>query len=151
MDDSYTNCKLVLAAVLICTTVPMAMTMTPRPLRLSSATTLLARRQLEGESSSSSSGCWESLYELQSCTGEVIIFFVNGETRLGRGCCSAIRKIELECWPQLLGALGFTTQETNILRRYCDDAADTSGSVVPPPPPSTVAPNTTEYGQNSRP
>nr|CAD1835298.1 unnamed protein product [Ananas comosus var. bracteatus] len=43
--------------------------------------------------------CWDSLVELRSCTGEVILFFLNGETYLGPSCCRAIRVIEHHCWP----------------------------------------------------
>lgn len=145
--DNFDIKFVVLAVVVICTmAVPMAM---ERPLKLSATTTTLsARLRLDGESSGSSS-CWESLYELQSCTGEVIVFFFNGETQLGHGCCRAIRIIEHQCWPQLLGSLGFTSQETDVLRGYCD-AADSSGSVSLPPP-FYVAPNTSVYGLTSSP
>ncbi|GAB4854336.1 hypothetical protein Ancab_022922, partial [Ancistrocladus abbreviatus] len=64
----------------------------------------------------STNGCWESLTQLQSCTGEVIQFFYNGEASLGMGCCHAIYVIQHNCWPAMLGALGFTSQESDILR-----------------------------------
>lgn len=77
--------------------------------------------------------CWDSLMELKSCTGEVILFFINGETYLGPGCCRAIRIIEHQCWAAdaMLTALGFTAEEGDVLRGYCDGAADSS----PPPLP----------------
>ncbi|RZC68605.1 hypothetical protein C5167_032481 [Papaver somniferum] len=50
---------------------------------------LAARLQSDG----SYSGCWDSLTELQACTGEVILFFLNGETHSGRNCCRAIHII----------------------------------------------------------
>ncbi|CAL2276303.1 unnamed protein product [Prunus armeniaca] len=50
------------------------------------------------------------------------MFFLNGETYLGDGCCEAIRIIEHQCWPALLGMLEFTTEETDVLKGYCDEA-----------------------------
>lgn len=84
--------------------------------------------RLQSNGSSSSTECWDSLGELKSCTGEVILFFLNGETYLGPNCCRAIRIIEHQCWPAMLGALGFTPEEGDILRGYCDSDA----SPVPP-------------------
>ncbi|BBH08921.1 Protein of unknown function D [Prunus dulcis] len=79
---------------------------------------LEARLNLDEESSN----CWNSLFQLQACSGEVVMFFLNGETYLGHGCCEAIQTIEHQCWPALLGTLGFTTEETNVLKGYCDEA-----------------------------
>nr|CAD1834897.1 unnamed protein product [Ananas comosus var. bracteatus] len=81
--------------------------------------------------------CWDSLVELRSCTGEVILFFLNGETYLGPSCCRAIRVIKHHCWAidVLLASLGFTAQEGDILRGYCDPANDSSDPSTPPPPP----------------
>ncbi|GMH25126.1 hypothetical protein Nepgr_026969 [Nepenthes gracilis] len=76
-----------------------------------------------------STNCWNSLFELQSCTGEVIQFFYNGETYLGPNCCRAIRIIEHNCWPALLGSLGFTPEEGAILRGYCDAEEESSSSL----------------------
>ncbi|KAI3502708.1 hypothetical protein L1887_30948 [Cichorium endivia] len=87
-------------------------------------------------------GCWESLFELQSCTGEIILFFINGETYLGKGCCKAIEKINKKCWPTLLGALGFTNEEGDILRGYCD-TSDDNGNVPTTTPPPQAANSTT--------
>ncbi|KAJ0980028.1 hypothetical protein J5N97_015502 [Dioscorea zingiberensis] len=81
--------------------------------------------------------CWDSLMELKSCTGEVILFFLNGETYLGPSCCRAIRVIEHHCWAAeaMLAALGFTPEEGDALRGFCD-ANSTSSSSSPSPPPS---------------
>ncbi|KAM0954601.1 putative Egg cell-secreted protein 1.1/1.5 [Dioscorea sansibarensis] len=64
--------------------------------------------------------CWESLLALKSCTGEVILFFLNGETYLGPSCCKAIRVIEHHCWAAeaMLAALGFTPEEGDALRCF---------------------------------
>ncbi|MCL7039272.1 hypothetical protein MKW94_007400 [Papaver nudicaule] len=94
-------------------------------------TSLAARLQSNG----SYSECWDSLTELQACTGEVILFFLNGETHLGRNCCKAIHIIQHNCWPAMLGSFGFTEEEGDILRGYCDATAD-----VFLPPPSHIVP-----------
>ncbi|KAL5726992.1 hypothetical protein ACHQM5_000230 [Ranunculus cassubicifolius] len=92
----------------------------------SRASTLATRLQLDN-----SYKCWESLFELRACTGEVILFFINGETYLGPNCCRAIRVIEHQCWPSMLSSIGFTEKEGDILRDYCD-----STDSAPPSPPS---------------
>ncbi|KAL6211302.1 hypothetical protein ACLB2K_016529 [Fragaria x ananassa] len=73
------------------------------------------------------------------------MFFLNGETTLSNGCWEAIRVIEHQCWPSLLGSLGFTTQETDdILKGYCDDEAEQThhhSSPSIPSPPSVFHPN----------
>ncbi|XVF25368.1 hypothetical protein REPUB_Repub13aG0206800 [Reevesia pubescens] len=91
----------------------------PKPTTTNS---LMARLKLDEESSN----CWDSLVQLQSCTGELIMFFMNGETDLGHGCCQAIRTISHQCWPTMIDALGFTTEETHVLEGYCDHEDDQS-------------------------
>ncbi|KAK8958260.1 Egg cell-secreted protein 1.1 [Platanthera guangdongensis] len=90
--------------------------------------------------------CWEALMELRSCTGEVVLFFLNGETYLGPSCCRAIQVIQKQCWAAdaMLIALGFTAQEGFVLRGFCDAAAEqTAPAALPPPrsPPSTASPS----------
>ncbi|XP_023639535.1 egg cell-secreted protein 1.3 [Capsella rubella] len=63
--------------------------------------------------------CWDALYELKSCTNEIVLFFLNGETKLGHGCCNAVDVITNDCWPAMLTSLGFTSEETNVLRGFC--------------------------------
>ncbi|MED6108429.1 hypothetical protein PIB30_023836 [Stylosanthes scabra] len=70
--------------------------------------------------------CWDSLLELKSCTNEIVLFFLNGESHLGQDCCHAIYVLTRNCWPALLTSLGFTVEETDILRGYCDAAANNS-------------------------
>lgn len=96
-----------------------------------SAMSLATRLKLEGESTN----CWESLFQLQACTGEVIMFFLNGETYLGPSCCRAIRVVSHDCWPDMLGSLGFTSEEGDVLQGYCD-AEKQHDDVPPPSPPS---------------
>jgi hypothetical protein len=90
--------------------------------------------------------CWEALMDIKSCTGEIILFFLNGEAYLGPGCCRAIRVIEQRCWAAdaMLSVIGFTPEEGDMLKGYCDagDDDDTGGdghhqsvggSSAPPP------------------
>ncbi|XP_057459175.1 egg cell-secreted protein 1.1-like [Lotus japonicus] len=101
-----------------------------RAMRSHSSATLAARLKLDGESPPN---CWESLFQLQACTGEVITFFLNGETYLGPSCCRAIRVVGHDCWPGMLASLGFTSQEGNILEGYCDAVEEPRS---PPSPPT---------------
>ncbi|KAJ3671419.1 hypothetical protein LUZ60_007498 [Juncus effusus] len=90
------------------------------------------------------SDCWTSLIELKSCTNEIILFFLNGESYLTMDCCHAIRTITHRCWPSMLSTVGFTVEEADILRGYCDaelaPPAPTMGSLSPiqSPAPATV-------------
>ncbi|OMO68125.1 hypothetical protein COLO4_29870 [Corchorus olitorius] len=77
---------------------------------------LIGRLKLDEESPS----CWEALMQLQACAGEVILFFLNGETYLGEACCESIHTIGQQCWPNMLETLGYTTEEGDILQGYCD-------------------------------
>ncbi|GMJ08657.1 EGG CELL 1.4 [Hibiscus trionum] len=89
------------------------------------------------------SECWSALNELKSCTDEIIIFFVNGQTDIDSECCRAIEVITRNCWPAMLTSIGFTSEEGNILRGYCDAspapapapaAAPLAGSPISPVP-----------------
>ncbi|KAB2008657.1 hypothetical protein ERO13_D10G105500v2 [Gossypium hirsutum] len=74
--------------------------------------------------------CWNALNELKSCTDEIILFFVNGQTDIGPECCGGIEVITRKCWPTMLTSLGFTSEEGNILRGYCD-ASSTPAAAAP--------------------
>lgn len=105
---------------------------TARPLLNSSSSNLRARLKLVvGDDGDQASNCWDSLIQLQACTSEIILFFMNGETYLGHGCCEAIRIIVDQCWPNMMDTLGFTDEEGDILEGYCD--RETS-----PPPQEAV-------------
>ncbi|KAG2244537.1 hypothetical protein Bca52824_093624 [Brassica carinata] len=71
--------------------------------------------------------CWNALYELKSCTNEIVLFFLNGETKLGASCCEAVDVITTNCWPAMLTSLGVTSEEANVLRGFCQDP-NSSGS-----------------------
>ncbi|XP_047974745.1 egg cell-secreted protein 1.1-like [Salvia hispanica] len=101
-----------------------AMLASPLMISARSRSSLAARLKVAEEEPSS---CWDALLELQSCSGEMVMFFLNGETQLGENCCSAIKVIERQCWPSMLATLGITPEESNVLRGYCDAAA------APPP------------------
>ncbi|KAL4335341.1 hypothetical protein GQ457_07G030530 [Hibiscus cannabinus] len=90
---------------------------------------LLARLKLDVESPD----CWNSLIQLQSCTGELIMFFLNGETEIGQSCCHAILTVSNRCWPNMIDTLGFTTEETLVVEGYCvheDDQSTPSVAVT---------------------
>lgn len=80
--------------------------------------------------------CWDALVELKACSNEIILFFLNGETSLGAPCCDAIDIITRSCWPAMLTSLGFTPEEGNILRGYCD--AKAAGGPAPSPASSSL-------------
>ncbi|KAJ7978909.1 Egg cell-secreted protein 1.1 [Quillaja saponaria] len=103
------------------------------------ALSLAVRLKMDVESSSNPY-CWDSLFQLQACTGEAIIFFLNGETYLGPSCCQAIRVIEHDCWPEMLGSLGFTTEEGDILKGFCDAKAHSSPPTLPSIKPNKLIP-----------
>ncbi|KAK7282382.1 hypothetical protein RIF29_11090 [Crotalaria pallida] len=75
--------------------------------------------------------CWDALFQLQLCTGEIIMFFLNGETYLGSGCCNALLTIAQICWPDMITTLGLTQQEGDILRGYCDEEAHHNNKSMP--------------------
>lgn len=88
---------------------------------------LVARLKMDASSPS----CWESLVQIQACTGEVVMFFLNGETYLGEACCRAIDNIAHQCWPDMLETLGYTTEEGDILQAYCDHETDHNNKSPP--------------------
>ncbi|XP_042495161.1 egg cell-secreted protein 1.2-like [Macadamia integrifolia] len=82
--------------------------------------------RLEGDGGDGGGGmveCWNALLELRSCTNEIIVFFLEGEAYLGLDCCRAIRVITRQCWPSMLTNLGFTAEEGDILKGYCDSSS----------------------------
>ncbi|XP_010526631.1 PREDICTED: egg cell-secreted protein 1.2 [Tarenaya hassleriana] len=81
--------------------------------------------------------CWNALYELKSCTNEIVVFFLNGQTKLGPDCCRAVHVITSNCWPAMLTSIGFTSDEANVLRGYCLNPDD-SGDSSPAPSPAHV-------------
>ncbi|KAK9127141.1 hypothetical protein Syun_015938 [Stephania yunnanensis] len=73
--------------------------------------------------------CWNALLELKSCSNEIVLFFLNGESYLGQDCCRGIRTIMFQCWPSMLTSIGFTAEEGDVLRGYCDASATASAPV----------------------
>lgn len=142
-----TNGSLMIKAVLLLSMAALlAATVSARQVSVTSAATALRHRLRldKGDSGEGSSACWESLFALRACTGEVILFFMNGENYLGQGCCRAVRTIHHYCWANsVFGSLGLTTQEFDILRGYCDATADDDHSAPPPPPPPSSPQPTT--------
>ncbi|TKY51430.1 Egg cell-secreted protein 1.1 [Spatholobus suberectus] len=102
--------------------------------KLCSHSSLAARLKLDGESAN----CWDSLFELQACTGEVITFFLNGETYLGPSYCQAIRVVGHDCWPDMLASMGFTFEEGDVLQGYCDAKQEQTHSLSSPSSPTAT-------------
>ena len=121
---AYTSRLLLLAFLVLSFS---SLTVISRELKPKSST-LWERLKLDEDGTST---CWDSLFELQSCTGEVVLFFLNGETYLGPSCCNAIRTIEHHCWPSMLGSVGINSEESDILLGYCD-ANEGSNPTSPP-------------------
>ncbi|KAK9195167.1 hypothetical protein WN943_003286 [Citrus x changshan-huyou] len=46
-------------------------------------------------------------------------------------CCRAIDIITRNCWPAMLTSLGFTVEEGNILKGYCDESSSPSLGGLP--------------------
>ncbi|XP_026458034.1 egg cell-secreted protein 1.2-like [Papaver somniferum] len=92
--------------------------------------------------------CWNALYELRSCTNEIILFFMDGDMYLGLECCRAIRIITRDCWPSMLTSVGFTAEEGDILRGYCDASSSAAPRIshvsmlTPVQPPYISGPST---------
>lgn len=99
---------------------------------------LLAAAGYFGEDGGGIMDCWNALLELRSCSSEIVLFFINGESYIGLDCCRAIRVITRHCWTNMLSSLGFTTEESEILRGYCD--AETAAVSPPQPPPLPFTP-----------
>ncbi|GAU32604.1 hypothetical protein TSUD_71520 [Trifolium subterraneum] len=111
----------VLVALVIIALVPSTFMVESRQLsKPSNLMSLEERLKVSGEPSN----CWESLFKLQACSGEIVTFFLNGETYLGNGCCKAIKVIGHDCWPNVVASLGFTNEETYTLEGYCDEVED---------------------------
>ncbi|KAL8047304.1 hypothetical protein ABFX02_08G231800 [Erythranthe guttata] len=82
--------------------------------------------------------CLTALYKIKSCTKEILEYFATGAIDISPPCCEAISVITHKCWPSFLGTLGFSQDQTYILRGYCDAVAAAaytttrSGSVPSP-------------------
>ncbi|GAY52671.1 hypothetical protein WN943_018870 [Citrus x changshan-huyou] len=69
--------------------------------------------------------------ELKSCSNELIIFFLNSQADIGSDCCRTVDIITGNCWHAMLTSLGFTVEEGNIVRGYCDaSSAPSLGSLA---------------------
>ncbi|KAL3527928.1 hypothetical protein ACH5RR_012584 [Cinchona calisaya] len=108
----------------------------------SSATWDQMPRKLSGDPSANNGSvldCLNALTEIKSCTNEIVVFFANGKTDIGPECCKSITVITHNCWPTILTALGFTADETYVLRGYCDATSSSlSASSGPAQGPSAA-------------
>ncbi|GAY65810.1 hypothetical protein CUMW_243920 [Citrus unshiu] len=66
--------------------------------------------------------------ELKSCSNEIIILFLNVQADISPDCCHTIDIITRNCWLAMLTSLGFTVEEGNIVRGYCDASSAPSPS-----------------------
>jgi hypothetical protein len=88
--------------------------------------------------------CWGAVMGLSSCYGEILLFFVNGESYIGPDCCVAIRGATRYCWPAMLASVGFTAEEADVLRGFCDGE---EAEAARAPPPAVPAPPARGLGQ----
>lgn len=79
--------------------------------------------------------CWGALMGLSSCYSEILLFFINGESYIGPECCVAIRGATRYCWPAMLASVGFTAEEADVLRDFCDGEAAAQLGRPPVPAP----------------
>ncbi|PIN26845.1 hypothetical protein CDL12_00389 [Handroanthus impetiginosus] len=77
--------------------------------------------------------CWTALYEIISCTNEIVAYFSNGAIDITPPCCWAITVITHNCWPAMLSVLGYSPDQANILRGYCDAVASEVAEFGPVP------------------
>ncbi|KAI3451043.1 hypothetical protein Pfo_007708 [Paulownia fortunei] len=79
--------------------------------------------------------CWTALNKIRSCSNEIVAYFANGTIDITPPCCEAITLITHSCWPAVLSALGYTLDQTYILRGYCDAIAPFAKGFGPVPSP----------------
>ncbi|KAG8383420.1 hypothetical protein BUALT_Bualt04G0010900 [Buddleja alternifolia] len=75
--------------------------------------------------------CWTALYKIRSCSNEIIAYFANGAIDITPPCCEAITLITHQCWPAVLSTLGYSPDQANILRGYCDASVSYAFSFGP--------------------
>ncbi|KAJ8765733.1 hypothetical protein K2173_014855 [Erythroxylum novogranatense] len=92
--------------------------------------------------------CWNALLDLKSCSNDIILFFLDGQSSIGPNCCSAIETITRNCWPSMLSSLGFTAQEGSILRGYCDAESSATPPPLLPPTASPIKLTRTDFELN---
>ncbi|CAL9020241.1 unnamed protein product [Prunus brigantina] len=120
---AYTTFKLFLLMALLALTMPFLATTGRRLNHFFASTNLIrsnsnltAKLNLDEESSN----FWDSLFQLQACSGE------------------PFRPLSIHCWPTLLGTLGFTAKETNVLKGYCDEVNHVKSLLANPPSPPSI-------------
>ncbi|EPS71237.1 hypothetical protein M569_03529 [Genlisea aurea] len=66
--------------------------------------------------------CFNALYRIRSCSREISEYFAKGSLDLTPSCCGAISVVTRECLllPDMLTALGYTSDQAYVLRGYCD-------------------------------
>ncbi|KAI3837826.1 hypothetical protein MKW98_004884 [Papaver atlanticum] len=100
--------------------------------------------RINGEDGAGMADSLKALYELRSCTNENYVSF---EIYLSIEYCRAIRIITRECWSSMLTSVGFTAEEGDILRGYCNATHSNAyrSSPVAMLPPVQIIPVGTKY------
>ncbi|XP_042027132.1 egg cell-secreted protein 1.2-like [Salvia splendens] len=80
--------------------------------------------------------CWTALHKIRSCSNEIVAYFASGAIDITPPCCEAIALITHQCWPAVLGVLGYGQDQADVLRGYCD--AIDSYTAVPGPAPGQL-------------
>lgn len=78
--------------------------------------------------------CWTALYKIRSCSNEIVAYFVEGSVDITPPCCESIALITHHCWPAVLGVLGYSPAQTDVLRGYCDAVASSADVGFGPAP-----------------
>ncbi|KAL1536656.1 egg cell-secreted protein 1.2-like [Salvia divinorum] len=96
----------------------------------------LESREYPGPQLEESTGldCWTALYKIRSCSNEIVAYFASGAIDITPPCCEAIALITHQCWPAVLGVLGYGQDQADVLRGYCD-AIDSYTAVSGPAQP----------------
>ncbi|GJM87907.1 hypothetical protein PR202_ga03912 [Eleusine coracana subsp. coracana] len=126
---------ILLLLVAVVTAAPAPAPVAPLDARLRHAFSLNGGDQQDGGGGGGIVECWGALAQLGSCTSEIFLFLVNGNSYIGPECCRAIRGATLHCWPAMLASVGFTAEQADVLQGFCDgeEAAAAQQHGAPPP------------------
>jgi hypothetical protein len=119
---------------------PASVVVRPWVARLQSLHDLPISLDGAGEQQGGFAECWGAVMGLSSCYSEILLFFVNGESYIGPECCVAIRGATRYCWPAMLASVGFTAEEADVLRGFCDGEEAAHQFGTPPPVPAPGRP-----------
>ncbi|CAA0839206.1 Egg cell-secreted protein 1.4 [Striga hermonthica] len=101
--------------------------------------------EIEGETPD----CFAALYKIKSCSNEILNYFATGSIDITRPCCEAITIITHNCWPTVLGMLGYGPDQIYALRGYCDAVAHEERGFEPTSSPFGIGHVLSPYAQPS--